>query len=229
MKWNLLFIVIYFSLFLIGCDSKEKIKIDHIILAINALDLGIEKFEELTGLHAEYGGDHSNSFTHNAIVSLNKHTYIEILAPKKGLDSIPDFFKDFHELKPIGFAISISEIELLEKSLKNLGFSTQGVEDWSRKKTNGDKLKWKLLQVEKPDINVNPFFIKWSEETGHPTSEINVYTKLEELELITPFNIEINQILASINSKVDLLEIKDGNIAQVILSIQSPKGRITFK
>lgn len=44
-------------------------------------------------------------------------------------------------LTPIGFAISIKDINQLEKDIRKLKFKTNGVEDWSRKKPSGETIQ----------------------------------------------------------------------------------------
>lgn len=231
MKKHHLFLTICTFLTIIGCNNTDRpiIQIDHIILAVNDLDSGIEQFEKLTGIKAEYGGGHPNSYTHNAIVALDGMAYIEILAPKKELDTVPEFFKNLNQLKPIGFALSTNEIEFLEKTVQDAHFKTNGIEDWSRTKPNGDKLKWKLLQIQAPSIDINPFFIDWSEESGHPSFQTNANCSLLEFKLTTPYKNEIETILTGNGAKIKILKMKDGDTVQLRLAIKTPKGKILFK
>ncbi len=84
----------------LGCGNQQNLslEIDHIVIAINDLQKGMEQFEDLTGVKPVYGGTHPDGNTQNAIVSLENHIYIEILAPKDDLDSTPEFFRDFDDL-----------------------------------------------------------------------------------------------------------------------------------
>ncbi|WP_160114756.1 VOC family protein [Aquimarina sp. AU474] len=204
-------------------------QIDHIILAINELDLGVAQFEELTGIKATYGGEHPNSNTHNAIVPMNDRVYIEILAPKKELDTIPEFFKNINILKPIGFAISTDEIELLEKTILDSEFQTKGIEDWSREKPNGDKLEWKLLRINNPALSINPFFISWSDKTTHPSIQKNTMCYLTEFEVTTQYKDHIENILSKNNSKIQLMKIRNGDTPQLKFTLETPKGKVIFK
>ncbi|EZH73792.1 hypothetical protein ATO12_17825 [Aquimarina atlantica] len=215
----------------IGCAKKEvnNMQIDHIILAINDLDLGIKQFEELTGVKAIYGGGHPNSYTHNAIVPMNDMIYIEILAPKKELDTIPEFFKNMDVLKPIGFAIATDTIEFLEKTVVDSQFETKGIENWSRNKPSGEELKWKLLRITNPGLNINPFFISWSDKTTHPSIQKNTLCVLKEFQIKTPHKKDITDILLKNKSTIPFMKIEDSDTIQLKLTITTPKGEVTFK
>ncbi|MEM7373680.1 MAG: VOC family protein [Bacteroidota bacterium] len=232
MNLNKQFFLIVMLGTLFGCGPKEEanhMQIDHLILAINDLEVGIEKCERLTGIRAVYGGEHPNSFTHNAIVSLGHQMYLEILAPKHGLDSIPEFFKNINELKPIGFAISVEDIKRLEESILALQFDTKGVEDWARKKADGEELTWELLQIQGPDLDINPFFISWSRNTKHPSLQQNPQIALKELSLNTPFKNEIMEILSANKAKISLMNMKEDQAVGLRFTIQSPQGEIVFQ
>lgn len=55
--------------------------LDHILYAVPNLQKGVEDFEKLTGVRPAYGGKHPNLGTHNALVSLGKDIYLELIAP----------------------------------------------------------------------------------------------------------------------------------------------------
>jgi hypothetical protein len=56
--------------------------VDHLILGARDLDEGIRRLEEQTGVRPKVGGEHPGRGTRNALVSLGKSLYIEILAPQ---------------------------------------------------------------------------------------------------------------------------------------------------
>lgn len=231
MKKAYLFLTILTLLFKTGCklNKSNSMQIDHVILAINDLDSGIEQFEALTGMTAEYGGGHENGNTHNAIVALDDMVYVEILAPKNDIDTIPDFFKNIKELTPIGFALSVDNMESLEKSVLNAQFKTEGIEDWSRIKPNGDKLEWTLLRINNPSININPFFISWSLNTVHPSLQMKSSGSLARTELVTLHKNDIEKVLGDVNSRISRLTIKKGDTLRFSFELQTPKGLVSFE
>ena len=56
-------------------------QLDHLIIACPDLDEGIQWCKNLLGVEAVYGGQHSGLGTHNAIIPLDKKSYLEIIAP----------------------------------------------------------------------------------------------------------------------------------------------------
>ena len=230
MKKTCSYLILIVLLLTLGCQQKNEVKmqLDHVILAIDDLDSGIEEFEELTGIKAAYGGGHEHGNTHNAIVALDNKIYLEILAPKDDLDTIPEFFKNMSQLKPIGFALSVDDIDLLENSVKKYQFKTGGIEDWSRVKPNGDKLEWKLLRIYDPAFGINPFFIDWSETTIHPSLQMNSAGALLKLEITTPYKDEIEKVMSDAHSRIETLKLNQGDSVELSVEIQTPKGRISL-
>ncbi len=207
-------------------DHKNTLQIDHVILAIYDLESGIRQFEEKTGLKLVYSGIHPNSDTQNAIVPLEGGMYVEILAPKNSLGMV-EYFQGFRELKPIGFAISTPDIHELERAMDSLQFDTNGSQSGERTTEKGENLKWKLLMIKKPDLNINPFFISWPDDARHPSSNQHPKCNLEGLKLNTLYKAEINQILKKFDSKIENLTISEGEQSLAIV-INTPKGKIAF-
>ncbi|MCB0633577.1 MAG: VOC family protein [Saprospiraceae bacterium] len=213
-----------------GCTptGKMELKVDHIMLAINDLDRGVAQFETMTGVQPIYGGVHPSGNTQNAIVPLGDKIYIEILAPKADLDSIPDFFKDFQELTPIGFAVAASNMAGLDQTIQELQFHSDGIQDGSRTTPDGTQLTWQVMLVNEPPLSTYPFFIHWSEDTKHPATDGEVQCVLTSLELITPYEAELRQILEGSQSAIPLLELEQGSIQRLRVDVNSPKGQRSF-
>lgn len=213
-----------------GCNRQEEVllRIDHIILAIKDLDQGMQQFEEITGLKPVYGGEHPNSDTQNAIIALEDGMYIEILAPKTGLDSLPAFFQGMDALTPIGFALNTNNMALLHQKLKALQLSTDGIQDGSRTTPNGSQLSWQILMINEPAITMNPFFIDWSPNSEHPSKSENISCELNALHLKSPFSTTIKQILKECSTDISLFKIEEGAETILSLSLSSPKGASSF-
>ncbi len=209
-------------------DDGPAMQIDHVILAIRDLESGMREFEDLTGVKPVYGGSHPDRDTHNAIAPLSGGMYVEILAPKDGLDAIPDFFKNFHQLTLVGFAISVRDIERVESTVRALGLDTNGTESGSRTTPNGGLLAWRLLLINEPESFMNPFFISWSDDSQHPSTGQRPRCELESLKLITPHKKQIERILTESGGEIQFTTIVEGPRALTI-ELKTPNGRIAFE
>lgn len=205
-----------------GCASQKPENIDHVILAINNLDKGVEQFKALTGIEAVYGGAHPNSFTHNALVSLDGDTYLEIIAPRPDATNVPEEFLKYDSLTPWGWAIRTRNIETTRTKLKASGFDCSDNAQGSRSKPDGTLLSWTTMMIkDQPDF---PFFIEWGKEVVHPSVSSPKGCALKSLS-ITSAN---EKLLSKLNVTLDLgIKPSEGDF-KMKLVIQTPKGEVSF-
>ena len=209
-------------------SENPAMQIDHVILAIDDLESGMREFEELSGVKPIYGGSHPDRDTHNAIAPLSGGIYVEILAPKDGLDAMPDFFKGFQQLTLVGFAIAARDMERVESSVRAQGLDTGGIVDGSRKTPDGGKLAWRLLLINDPESFMNPFFIRWSDDSEHPSKSKPAQCELQSLKLTTLHKQQIEWILAESGAEIPKLTLDEG-AKQLTLELKTPKGELRFE
>lgn len=222
-------LVCLFSIYAFFLEGDQSdLKLDHVILAIYDLQTGIEEFESKTGVRPVFGGEHPGNGTQNAIVTLSNGQYIEILAPSDDLDSVPEFFRNYRELTPIGLALSVEDIDDLHASVEQLGYRTDGPQAGSRKTSDDILLSWHTLMIQDPDLFISPFFICWSSGTRHPSESNEPYCSLKWLELTSPSQKEIKSLISNTGGPLDDLKIKKGS-ARLVFSLDTPKGTCTFR
>lgn len=213
-----------------GCSRPKEpdVALDHIILAIHNLDSGINQIRKLTGIEPIYGGKHPDSYTHNALFAVGSGTYVEILAPRNDLDSIPGFFKQFEKLTPIGWAISSSHIEETADILDSEGFRMGKIIPGSRLAANGEKLEWKTSTLLNSNDEVTPFFINWSDNTVHPSQSSPRGCTLKQLKIGSDNSIDFELLFQSI--RLSDLRLSTGNTGMHGLEVvlQTPKGEVSF-
>merc|ERR1711907_340855 len=60
--------------------ALHRWRCDHLVFAVRNLNIGIQRFRELTGVEPVIGGIHEGLGTHNALFSLGDRCYFEIIA-----------------------------------------------------------------------------------------------------------------------------------------------------
>lgn len=213
-------------LLMIACQPKVmKEKTDHIILAVNDLSKGIQQFKELTGVEPVFGGVHPNSFTQNALVALDKGSYLEIIAPRTDIDSIPDWIKKLDKLTPYGWAVTTFDIEKTQKMLTNGGFKTTMPVSGSRKTSSGTMLSWTTFRLDDKDSSIYPFFIKWGSDTVHPSLSAPIGCNLSVIHIHS-----VDKDLSDFKRILNLdFQIKQDSLPKLVFKIDTPKGNVTFK
>jgi Glyoxalase-like domain len=211
---------------LTACSPMKKEppeNIDHIILGINDLDKGIARFKELTGVEPVIGGIHPYSFTHNALVALDGETYIEIMAPRPDAQNVPDEFLTLENLTPIGWAVRTHNTNQTKEKIKAAGIIASESKDGSRAKPDGTMLRWTTFDVDyRYDF---PFFIEWGAGTVHPSASSPSGCSLQSFHITTPDDEALNKLKSALQLG---LTVNKGNEIQLQLTIDSPKGKVTF-
>lgn len=145
-------------------------QLDHFMYAGADLDSLIATFQSLSGVKAVYGGTHPGLGTRNALASLGKDRYLELIAPDPAQNLAGTYGEPFPALaKPRIFAyvVKATNLERIHKTLRNAGIESDLLEA-SRVPPGGGTLRWGLVLP-----GLNPFgeyfpkFIDWKDAT-HP-------------------------------------------------------------
>ncbi len=197
--------------------------LDHIILGCNDLDRGMEFVEQHLGVKAAFGGVHPGAGTRNALLSLGKRRYVEIIAPDPG-QGIPKHFPALsHMASPVlvGWAAHPGNLDACADRLREAGVKTLGIQPGSRSCPDGKTLKWRSLRLADDRGGLLPFFIEWSEESVHPSVYAPAGCSLDHFSLIGPRPEEISKILKQIG--IDAA-IERGDKPQLRALIRGPRG-----
>jgi len=231
----LLAVTLVFTMALAVCTAQESavegaVIVDHIILGISDLQMGIEQLEELTGVRAVIGGEHPGRGTMNALISLGSGHYVEVLAPVPGgviddLDELAGDLESFSELTPLGWAASTADMDDLAKKLVAEGYEIEGPVAGSRVKPDGSVLEWRTLAITSPLLAGAPFFIEWSESSVHPSESSPKGCELGFLRLEDPEAMALRDLVSVLGLPI---RVEDGASPAMEVAFNCPKGAVRF-
>ena len=152
------------------------------------------------------GGKHQGYGTHNSLLGLGHHTYLEIIAPDPDQNKVSANWIPADRVKSpqlIGWAIATNQID---EVTHEFGRWFGDVVALSRLKPDGSLLQWKMTLPRFDLYNgFIPFLIDWG-STAHPSSVLPKAGTIENLLLFHPKASEIQLIFEQIgiNQKVGL-------------------------
>jgi hypothetical protein len=211
--------------------AMAKTIVDHLLLGVADLDQGLALVKEKTGLDPVIGGSHPGVGTRNALVSLGDRQYLEIIAPDPAQ---PVFayqidLRQLREPRLITWAAAAKNITETAQRARDAGLEVIGPSDGSRKKPNGDMLRWKTLGIRNDfttsGVALVPFFIQWEEGVQHPSQAAPTGCRLESLEFAHPEPARVADILRKLGIYV---EVKPAQEPRLTATLLTPKGRWTL-
>jgi len=212
---------------------ETKDAVDHLVLAVDDLQRGIDWVEQKTGVRAVVGGKHPNRGTQNALLSFGGKQYLEILAPdpqQAGHPRAADLLK-LTVPRLVLWASATAEIEALAQQAQAAKLLVMGPMDGSRARPDGKMLKWRSLSVAREadkDVvyfNVVPFFIQWDKDSLHPSQDSPTGCKLLSLEFEHPEADEISKMMNALGLKA---KVSKASAPAIKTTLQTPKGKITL-
>jgi hypothetical protein len=170
--------------------SSVPADLDHVLLGINSLDLGISWLEERSGVRAVFGGVHPGRGTRNALLSLGPRRYLEIIAPdpqqSSASNELVDRLRAIQEPRLVGWAAHTNDLAALAQRAAAAGIAIEGPRDGSRARPDGKVLHWRSFSL-KEDLNgMLPFFIEWSANSVHPSQDAPSGCKLLHFVVESP-------------------------------------------
>jgi hypothetical protein len=173
--------------------------VDHVLLGVADLDAGIAWLEQRTGVHAQPGGSHPGKGTRNALAAMGDRHYLEIIAPDpaQGEPTQGMAAQLVRRLSPalVTWAARATDTAALAARARRAGLAVGTPAPGSRQRPNGETLRWTTLALEDDFDGVAPFFISWSSQTRHPSSDAPKGLQLEELRLAHPRAKELEKTL----------------------------------
>jgi hypothetical protein len=200
--------------------------LDHVLLGCNDLERGINFVEEHTGVRATFGGVHPGRGTQNALLSLGTRRYLEIISPDPQQQSdnpLARHLKVLAEPHLVGWAAHPRDLQALAIKLTQAGINATGPTAGSRKRPDGSVLHWKTLNLKEDAHGLLPFFIEWSADSPHPSTDAPSGCQLLRFELLAPDLRTLTHTAAALGLVVP---ISTGPSAQLRAVISGPGGRL---
>jgi hypothetical protein len=170
-----------------GCaTAPRRLGVDHVILGVSDLDAGIAAFEAATGVRAARGGTHAGGGTHDALVSLGDHTYLELLAPDGTGTPDPELAR-LASPAPVGFALAAPDVAAVRAEVERAGLATTTPEPGGRTLPGGAELHWTTFGLADASLgDAAPFFIHWDDAATHPARTSPRGCTLTSVDLTVP-------------------------------------------
>jgi hypothetical protein len=194
-------------------DSAPKFPamLDHILLGCRDLDEGIAFVEQHTGVGPMVGGVHPGRGTRNALLSLGKMHYLEIIAPDPAQASMaagpPSMLYTLRHLeKPriVTWAMHTINIESVAQRLRQFNIAFAGPTPGSRKRPDAQMLHWQTLNLNDDQNGMLPFFIQWGDGSPHPSIDAPSGCRLESLGAVSPAPQELSATLQRLGLEVQV-------------------------
>lgn len=199
--------------------------IDHLVVTALNLALGVAYIEDLLGVPMQIGGQHQAMATHNCLLKLGEHCYLEVIAPDPTLPAPkrPRWF-ELDSLQPTSaprLATWVARTILIQ-SASELLHQQLGVVTPMRR---GD-LAWQITipaDGSLPFAGVAPMLIEWPRDQ-HPIQRLTDQgCRLLQLELHHPQASQIETMLSQIGMQ-DEVRWQTAVQPQLIATIETPSG-----
>ena len=188
-------------------------RLDHLVVAAADLEQGADYIEHQLGVRVPDGGQHLTQGTHNKVMSLGIHTYLEIIAvdpdlpiPRQprwfGLDDPAIVASLRHSPRLLTWAINTPDLsDLLAQSKIGVGATNQ---------LSRGELTWKVALTDDGRLSAGGYFplcIQWLTDF-HPASRmVDLGCRFKRLVIGHPYPDWIETCLDSIGA-VDLVQIE---------------------
>ena len=159
-------------------DQRANHYIDHIILAVNDLDKGMDEVHRLTGVKPREDGSNAQLGTRSAVIALGPRTYLEIMAPDPEADMaqtdpdlrplVLDTIRGFESLTPFMWVIGTENMALSRTLARRVSIHTQDPLRGERQKGWRRGYEWDWTWIYRPESRVTPWFVQWPEDARRP-------------------------------------------------------------
>ncbi len=175
--------------------------LDHLLWGCPDLEEGMAAMQALTGVAPAIGGSHPGYGTRNALMSLGRNVYLEILGPdpkQKGATSPRlDQVKGLARPGLISFALRGADLAGVQARAKAAGLQPGDINARSRKEPDGGVVRWRGIAIAGHDFGAAlPFCIDWM-DTPHPSTRTPPGAQLLALAVSHPQADRLNTLFTA--------------------------------
>lgn len=134
--------------------------IDHVVVAVENLTDAIQDYDRL-GFTVTIGGDHAHRGSHNALITFQDRSYIELIAFKREPPVKDNTWWDLLQIGEglVDFALVSDDLLSELESLESEGFTITGPMEGGRIRTDGVRIAWRLARLNSAGSERLPFVI----------------------------------------------------------------------
>ncbi|MDQ3442669.1 MAG: VOC family protein [Chloroflexota bacterium] len=134
--------------------------IDHVVVAVHDLNQAIADYERL-GFTVTIGGDHAHRGSHNALITFDDGSYIELIAFKHEPPVKDNTWWDVLQIGEglVDFALVCGDLRAELEHLRTLEFEITGPMEGGRLRTDGVRIAWRVARLNTAGPERLPFLI----------------------------------------------------------------------
>jgi len=189
------------------------------------LEAAMVEAERLFGVVPVRGGAHPGLGTRNALVGLDAHRYLEIIAPDPAQELTGTFGAALAALPQpalITWALASRSLPTVAQSLVSSGLEVRGPRRTRRTTPTGRLLEWELLFVRGHAYGaLFPFYIDWL-DCPHPSAELSSAGSLDRLVLETPNAHALRTLLGEVDLPLDFVETDHATLRATLATPRGP-------
>src|SRR5262245_35747472 len=205
--------------------------VDHLLLGARDLDEGIVWLERKTGVRAAIGGVHPGRGTRNALASLGRGQYLEVIAPDPAQTAF-EFHIDIGllaEPRLVTWAASADDVDSVAAAARTAGLAVAGPRDGSRRTPEGSTLRWRSVAVDaglrSGSVEPVPFFIEWTAGARHPSLDAPAGLRLIGVAIRHRHPDRLRSALEACGIEA---AVAAGEEAALSAELDTPKGRVVL-
>jgi Glyoxalase-like domain len=123
----------------------------------------------------------------------------------------------------IGWAAHPGSVTAFAEKLRATGIKCDGPTQGSRKRPDGQFLKWQIVSLADTASGLLPFFIEWSQDSVHPSLDAPKGCKLLSFAAETPDPEKLAATLKTLNLDLPLQKAERPRLRAMI---SGPKGKL---